>query len=306
MGVGMTRPLVSIGLAVWNGEAYLAKAIESILAQTYENIELIILDNRSTDGTSVICSSFAGRDSRVRYILDSEPRDVSQAFMKIMQFVLGEFFMVVGDDDEYEPAYIERLVDLLLKDPGVGLAYSGWGLINPDGSKVSQPRWQPSYKATDSTVCNFSRYLFFREPISICFGVVRTQLHRAALPYYVRPDQLGWNHDNLYILRLLSMARVDYCPDELFYYRLRDRVALYKLRGQYCGPEGTLKPYLNLVRHQISVKRVISAIIYESNFSRIQRGFLWALNQLAFLAYIVRPLAHPKNLYRMMRDAFAA
>jgi glycosyltransferase involved in cell wall biosynthesis len=303
LGVVVAKPLVSIGMAVWNGEAYLAKAIESILAQTYENIELIILDNLSTDGTSAICASFARRDSRLRYVLDSEPRDVSQAFAKIVQFVLGEFFMTVCDDDEYEPAYIERLVDLLLKDAGVGLAYSGWGLINPDGSKVPQPRWQPLFKAANSRVYNFARYLFFREPIPICFGVLRTQLHRAALAYYVRPDRLGWNHDNLYILRLLSMARVDYCPDNLFYYRLRDRVVLYKLRGQYSEPEGTLKPYLSLVRHQIAVRQVISAIICESSFSRIQRELLRVLNQLAVLSYIARPLAHPRNLYRKVRDA---
>jgi glycosyltransferase involved in cell wall biosynthesis len=302
----MPKPLVSIGLTVWNGEAYLAKAIESVLAQTYENLEMVVLDNLSTDTTSAICLQFAEKDSRVRYVLDSEPRDVSQALLKIMEFVRGEFFMVVCDDDEYEPAYVERLVGLLLKDSRVGLAYSGWGLICPGGSKVPQPRWQPSYKASNSEIYNFSRYLFFREPIPICFGVVRTRLHRAALPYYVRPDRLGWNHDNLYILRLLSLARVDYCPDELFYYRLRDRVALYKLRGQHSEPEGALKPYLDQVRHQISVRRKISAILLESDFSNLWRKFLLALNQLAFLAYIVRPLSRPKALYRIMLDALGS
>ena len=289
----MTKPLVSIGMPVWNGEAYVAKTIESILGQTYKNLELIILDNLSTDRTSEICLRFAERDSRLRYILDSEPRDVPQAHRKIAQLVLGDYFMFACDDDEYEPVYLERLTDLLLNDSTVGLAYSGWGLLYSDGTKVPEPHRAP-FKASNSKFFNFSRYLFFRRPIPISFGVIRTKLHQAALAYFVRPDQRGWDHDNLYMLRLLSMAKVDYCPDQLFYYRVRDREALYRLRGQYHQPDGALKSYLNRVLHLMSVKRAVSAIIHESGFSGMQQGVLLVLNHLAFLEQI-RPLRSTVN-----------
>jgi len=62
------RPRVSIGLPVYNGERFLAGAIESILAQTFGDFELVISDNASTDGTSEICREYQARDSRVHYL----------------------------------------------------------------------------------------------------------------------------------------------------------------------------------------------------------------------------------------------
>ncbi len=61
------KPLVSIGLPVLNEESYLRQTIEALLAQDYDNFELIISDNASTDRTAAICHEFSGRDSRVKY-----------------------------------------------------------------------------------------------------------------------------------------------------------------------------------------------------------------------------------------------
>src|SRR5918993_5298269 len=61
-------PLVSIGVPVYNGERFLARTLQSLLAQTYTNLEIIICDNASTDGTEAICREFAARDSRIRYL----------------------------------------------------------------------------------------------------------------------------------------------------------------------------------------------------------------------------------------------
>ena len=69
MGESVTRdlPLVSIGVPVYNGENYLRQALESITNQTYRNLEILIADNASTDGTEAICREFAARDERIRY-----------------------------------------------------------------------------------------------------------------------------------------------------------------------------------------------------------------------------------------------
>jgi Glycosyltransferases involved in cell wall biogenesis len=61
------RPRVSVGLPVFNGEKYLAKALDSLLAQEYEDFELIISDNASTDETGRICEKYARQDGRIRY-----------------------------------------------------------------------------------------------------------------------------------------------------------------------------------------------------------------------------------------------
>ena len=59
---------VTIGMPVWNGEQFVWEAIESILGQTYSDLELVISDNGSSDGTGEICSDYAKQDRRIRYI----------------------------------------------------------------------------------------------------------------------------------------------------------------------------------------------------------------------------------------------
>ena len=61
------QPLVSIGLPVYNGASYLSESIDSLLAQTYRNIELVISDNASTDGTQALCERYVAQDARVVY-----------------------------------------------------------------------------------------------------------------------------------------------------------------------------------------------------------------------------------------------
>ncbi|HKN52024.1 MAG TPA: glycosyltransferase, partial [Amycolatopsis sp.] len=62
-----TVPRLSLGLPVYNGEEYLAESLDALLGQTYEDFELIISDNASTDGTDEICRQYADKDSRIRY-----------------------------------------------------------------------------------------------------------------------------------------------------------------------------------------------------------------------------------------------
>ncbi len=70
-------PRLSIGLAVYNGENYLAESLEALLGQSYKDFELIISDNASTDGTIGICGRYAKQDSRIRYI--RQPRNIGLA-----------------------------------------------------------------------------------------------------------------------------------------------------------------------------------------------------------------------------------
>ena len=294
------QPTVSIGMPVWNGEAFLSQTLESLLAQDYRDFELIILDNLSTDRTPEICREYARKDARVRYILDDSQKDVMQGHKKAAQLATGEFFMVACDDDWYAPEHVSTLVELLKADPAVGLAYSGWGYILPDGTKTSV-EWKRFLKASNSTFYNFVYYLFFRIPIPISFGIVRTKLHKDCLNYFYRPDHRGWNHDNLYMLRLLSMVRVDSTPDILFYYRKRNRTALYRQRGQYRDVERSFRGYAEQIGHQIVVMRAVSKIISASPFSRTEKAVLQAYNLLVLLFYCGPNRLLTKRVCRILR-----
>jgi len=266
-------PLVSIGMPVWNGETFLHQAIESILSQDYPNIELIILDNLSTDKTGEICKNFAVKDNRVQYILDSQHRDVSNAFHKIASLVNGHYFMVGNDDDVYEQTYITTLMKILLGNPGIGLAYSGCNSILTDGT-IRPSIWKWRLTKDSSTLSNFIQYFFKRNPIPICFGIMKTNLHREGLKFFFRPDSWGWNHDNLYMLRILCLTKVHSIPDPLFLYRERNRDLVYSQRGQRDSDKSAFRAYWQTSMHQMNVSIIAFRILYISTFNLFEKLFL--------------------------------
>jgi glycosyltransferase involved in cell wall biosynthesis len=128
-------PRVSVGVPVYNGEGYLRRALESLLAQDFDDFELIISDNGSTDGTEAICREFAARDARVRYLREPENRGASWNFSRLPQVARGEFFRWHCHDDECEPTHLRTCVEALDRSaPSVVLAYTGTGLIDEHGT----------------------------------------------------------------------------------------------------------------------------------------------------------------------------
>lgn len=103
-------PKVSIGMPVYNGENYIKEALDSLLAQTFTDFELIISDNHSTDGTSEICKKFASADSRVRYIRQDANIGPSANFQFVLQQATGHLFMWAAHDDIWSKNWLEELV----------------------------------------------------------------------------------------------------------------------------------------------------------------------------------------------------
>jgi len=104
------HPMVSIGMPIFNAEAYLAEAIESVLAQTFRDFELIVCDNASTDATERICREFAGRDERIRYYRNETNIGAAANFNLAFEHARGEFFKWMAHDDRIAPSYLERCV----------------------------------------------------------------------------------------------------------------------------------------------------------------------------------------------------
>src|SRR5262245_49168770 len=93
------KPRVSIGMPVYNGERFLKDAIDSLLAQRFEDFELIILDNASTDRTEEICRTYADQDNRIRYVRNEENIGLARNFNRAFQLSSGEYFKWASADD---------------------------------------------------------------------------------------------------------------------------------------------------------------------------------------------------------------
>ncbi|NND71962.1 MAG: glycosyltransferase family 2 protein [Rhodothermales bacterium] len=117
-----TSPRVTIGLPVYNGEAFVGRAIDSILGQSFGELELIITDNCSTDATESICRSYESTDPRVRYIRNSENIGVIANFNKVFEIATGEYFKWAASDDICHPEMIQHLVGALDDNPTAVMA----------------------------------------------------------------------------------------------------------------------------------------------------------------------------------------
>jgi glycosyltransferase involved in cell wall biosynthesis len=126
-------PRVSIGVAVYNGERFLSKNLDSLLAQTFRDYEIIICDNCSNDATEQICRSYAKADGRIRYHRNSENIGAPRNFNLAATFSLGEYFKWSAADDLCAPTMVERCVEVLDRRTDVVLCYPKTRLIDENG-----------------------------------------------------------------------------------------------------------------------------------------------------------------------------
>lgn len=131
--IAQPGPLVTIGLPVFNGERFFRPCIESLLAQTYPHVEIIISDNASTDATPTICAEFARRNERIRYVRAEENRGAAWNHNRVIELARGELFKWVGADDVLAPEYVDACVTALRNRPDAVLAYPKTILIDDEG-----------------------------------------------------------------------------------------------------------------------------------------------------------------------------
>ncbi len=124
-------PRVTVGMPVYNGEAYVERALDSLLAQDFEDFELIVSDNGSTDATETIVRRYAERDPRIRYQRTEENRGAAWNFSHLVDMARGEYFRWACHDDTCEPTHLRRCVEMLdASPPSVILAYTRTVIID--------------------------------------------------------------------------------------------------------------------------------------------------------------------------------
>ena len=138
----MTEPLVTVILPVYNGAEFLGAAIESAQTQTYRNLEIIIVDDGSTDTSFQIATSYAAKDERISVIYQPNG-GVAKARNTAIAAANGEFLAPLDADDLWLPDKIARqMACMLATGDDCGFVYSWWALIDQVGNIVDRsPRW---------------------------------------------------------------------------------------------------------------------------------------------------------------------
>jgi len=145
-------PTVSIGMPIHNGGIWLADSIESILNQTYSDLELVITDNASTDNSEEICRSYAAQDSRVRYIRHNTniggPNNYNSAF----HHTSSPYFKWASCNDICQKEMIERCIEVLLARKDVVLSYPKTRLLLEETNTTED--YEDNLDLQDESACS--------------------------------------------------------------------------------------------------------------------------------------------------------
>ena len=249
-------PLLSIGLPVYNGEMFLAQALDCLLAQTFRDFEIIISDNASTDRTPEICRAYTRRDPRVRYVCNQRNLGSVANINRVFELSTAPLFKWAAHDDLHRETYLESCIRLLDDHPDVVLAHCETAFIDESGElfpfnhetgsyvdpKTGFDMWADGAEIGDSAIAveRFWQVLFRCPWGTHMFGVIRraslqqTRLHRNFV-----------GSDRALLLELALLGRFQSTPERLFLKRFHANMSCAFLnqreRNSYLSTDG--KPY---------------------------------------------------------------
>jgi glycosyltransferase involved in cell wall biosynthesis len=168
------KPRVSIGMPVYNGERFINEALDSIIAQSFEDFELIISDNASTDRTEEICRTYLARDKRIRYVRNETNIGVYRNCNHVFQLCSGEYFKLACADDVCCRDLIERCLGVLDSHPSVVLAYPKTRFIDEAGGLLD---WNdPGWDLRSDDALERMRYVIYSGHwVNVFFGLMRAK-----------------------------------------------------------------------------------------------------------------------------------
>lgn len=144
--------IVSIIIPVYNTEKYIAKAIESVLNQTFSNFELILVDDASTDNTYTICEQYANNDNRVRLYKNEKNLGMMPNWNHAIEYITGKYWAKLDADDWWTETFIEDCHNIISKDENIGMVCGRYIYIDENDNIIPNSEYQlpNEYKNTST------------------------------------------------------------------------------------------------------------------------------------------------------------
>lgn len=278
-------PEVTVGLPVFNGERFIRQAIDSVLAQSFNDFELLISDNASTDGTSTICAGYAAQDNRIKFVRHATNRGAYSNFQFVTNHARGGLLVWLAHDDELGNEFLEVCSSHMRRKSSAVLVCGDFKVIDDSGSQVSAE----VLVGIRENICWRKRCgEFYRYPISNAFyciyGMMRTEVCKSILRELKEPKYMA--QIELPILaRFAAVGEIFSIPFMLRSYR-RHNASLYhsemNLHSQKSRLNRVISQHLHVARLRIDQMRVL---LFSSLKPRIKGGVI--LDILRFYALCV-------------------
>jgi glycosyltransferase involved in cell wall biosynthesis len=238
MPANSVHPLVGVGMPVFNGERYVAEAIESVLCQSFADFELVISDNASTDRTADICKSYAAADPRVRYFRNDVNVGALPNFNRVYELSRGRYFKWAAHDDVLRPEFLSRCVAAMEAAPDAAVCQSAIEYIDEAGASLGIHRHHVAGSESGDCAARFAAMVLRPHDCYSQMGVLRRSLVDQAMP-------LAGFHgaDRALLARIALAGRYITVPEALIQVRdhagrysraqkgLRNRAAWYDARN---------------------------------------------------------------------------
>lgn len=130
-------PTVTVAIPTLNRANYLVQAVESVLAQTFSNFKILVVDNASTDNTRAVIRSFS--DTRLEYTCNDHQLGMIDNWNHALKLCNSDFVCILGDDDQWLPEFLEKSISVLRNHPSVGFTFSHCNKVDSNGAFIQ--RW---------------------------------------------------------------------------------------------------------------------------------------------------------------------
>lgn len=275
-------PALTVAVPVFNGENYLRQALDSLLAQTYSDFDLLIVDNASTDTTPDIASEYGERDPRVRYHRNKSNIGAAANWFHALDLCATRYFKWAAHDDLYAPEFLERCVDALERDPSVVACFSRTVPISGEGKIIRIDQLETQVDTMSSRPDERLYNILGHDYLCVqMYAVMRTAVLKATRPYI---GYIGWDWNTLAELALLGRIAEVNAP--LFYHRLHDLAFGIALNSG--RPRGELVQYDPTINWQTDRSMVPRVRNY---FGAVHRAPLTAVQRACCYAQLVRLLS---------------
>lgn len=211
--IGKNKPLVSIVMPVYNAEPFIEYSVESILRQSYQNFEFIIVDDASTDGTFKILQKYALQDSRIKLLRNQKNRGISETVKKAIDIARGEYIARMDADDISFPQRISKQVEYLEKNPKTVAVGAQCVIINKDGFIIGRKTFPTKFE-------DIYRYIFHFVPVQQPTLMVATKRLPENFEYYRKG--LNTAEEIELIFKLFMHGKVENLSEKLLMYRIHD------------------------------------------------------------------------------------
>jgi glycosyltransferase involved in cell wall biosynthesis len=206
-------PKVSVCIPTYNTARYLGAAIDSVLAQSYEDFELVICDNASTDGTQELCSAYA--DKRIKYLRFETLVGQAANWNRCLDHAGCDFIVLLHADDVLLPDYVERATHMMKDHPEAGMVHCAVKYINTDGTEICLRQLYPEDQILPGDQI-FKKLLLEGCIVNPAGVMVRREVYERVGQF---TDRIVWGVDWHMWLRIAINFPVAYIAEPLALYR---------------------------------------------------------------------------------------